>query len=240
MYPRFLPAGDSALVVEFGSDISPETNAWVTRLDNALSATSPPGVVEVVPTYRSLMLVYDPLATDFSELCREVEGISVRCNVDNAANRQRWIVPTAYGGATGEDLAFLAKHAGISELEVIRLHSSVEYRVYMIGFAPGFTYLGGLPQILHTPRRAVPKARVEAGSVMIGGMQTAIASVATPTGWYVLGRTPARAFDGSRTGKEFLFRPGDTVRFEPVPEDDFAELEARAATGDLIAYLEAQ
>ena len=213
--PRFLPAGDSAMVVEFG-------------------------LVETVPTYRSLMIVYDPVMTDFDTLGAAVESALLRSE-GRDLNGRMWTVPVVYGAAMddeiGADLAHVADHAGLSEREVVRMHSSAIFRVYMIGFSPGFSYLGGLPEPLHIPRRAIPKPRVEAGSVMIGGMQSAVASVATPTGWYVLGQTPVRAFDMQRGEDAFLFRAGDTLRFEAIGEAEFAPLAKRAAQGEPVARL---
>jgi KipI family sensor histidine kinase inhibitor len=235
-----LPVGDCGLVVEFGSEIAPEANARVVGLDRELCALAPRGLVETVPTYRSLMVVYDPLSAELGEVRQAVETALARSEEGPLATGRAWVVPTSYGGALGEDLADIAAYAGMTEAEVVRLHAGAEYRVYMIGFAPGFAYLGGLPEQLHRPRRAVPKPRVEAGSVMLGGQQAAVASVATPTGWYVLGRTPVRAFDMARDDGAFLFRPGDAVRFEPVDAHTYAALDARAASGEPVARLEVQ
>ena len=238
--PRFLPAGDSAMVVEFGSGISPELNTRVLSLDRELQETPPSGLVETVPTYRSLMIVYDPVMTDFDTLGAAVESALLRSE-GRDLNGRMWTVPVVYGGAMDEeiaaDLAHVADHTGLSEREVIRMHSSAIFRVYMIGFSPGFSYLGGLPEPLHIPRRSIPKPRVEAGSVMIGGMQSAVASVPTPTGWYVLGQTPVRAFDMQRGDDTFLFRAGDMLRFEAIGESEFAPLAKRAAQGELVARL---
>jgi len=238
--PRFLPAGDSAMVVEFGSGISPELNTRVLSLDRELQETPPDGIVETVPTYRSLMIVYDPMLTDFDTLGAAVEQALLRSE-GRVLNGRMWTVPVVYGGEMdaeiAADVAHVATHAGITENEVVRLHSAATYRVYMIGFSPGFSYLGGLPDKLHIPRRTMPKPRVEAGSVMIGGMQSAVASVPTPTGWYVLGQTPVRAFDMQREDDTFLFRAGDMLRFEAIGASEFAPLAARAAQGETIARL---
>jgi len=238
--PRFLPAGDSAMVVEFGTGISPELNTRVLSLDRELQETPPDGLVETVPTYRSLMIVYDPMLTDFDTLGAAIEKALERSE-GRELNGRLWTIPVVYGGEvdadTAADLAHVAGHAGISESEVVRLHSQATYRVYMIGFSPGFSYLGGLPEKLHIPRRTMPKPRVEAGSIMIGGMQSAVASVPTPTGWYVLGHTPARAFDMQRGDDTFLFRAGDMLRFEAISASEFAPLAARAALGEPVARL---
>ena len=139
-----------------------------------------------------------------------------------------------YGGDFGEDLEWLARTRDLTTDEVVRLHAGALYRVYMIGFMPGFAYLGGLPEELHTPRRENPRTHVPAGSVALGGIQSAIFSIAAPSGWHMLGRTPARGFD-LRREPPFLIDAGDLVRFKPISADAFARLDEMAERGEAVA-----
>ncbi|MBM3599350.1 MAG: 5-oxoprolinase subunit PxpB [Alphaproteobacteria bacterium] len=235
--PRILPAGDMALVVEFGDAIDPAINARTLAFDAAIAAAAESGalsgIVETVPTYRSVLVHYDPLVIGFEALSNALSGLSAG---DRAAEPGRlWTVPTVFGGEHGIDLEFVATTIGARPSEVIDLFLSAEYRVYMIGFAPGFAYLGGSPERLHLPRRPEPRARVPAGTVSVGGMQAAINSMEMPSGWHLLGRTPARVFD-LRRDPPFLFRPGDRIRFTSVEDATFRRLARDAEAG---AYMPA-
>lgn len=234
---RFLNAGDTAMVVEFSDKVDAAVNADVLRLDARLAALELAGIVEIVPTYRSLMVHYDPVALPAEELRRKVEGLFPLPQEEEAEAR-RWIIPVCYGGEHGMDLTFIAETHGISEEEVIRIHSGADYRVYMIGFAPGFAYLGGLPEQLHTSRRTHPRAMTPAGSVSIGGVQAAVTSVAAPSGWHMLGRTPVKTYDPQRGDTTFLLRAGDRIRFTTIDAGAFERLEALAEKGEIVAERE--
>ena len=236
--PRLLWAGDAALTVEFGDAISAELNERVLAFDDALRIAAIPGIIETVPTYRSLMVHYDPVQLLAAELRARIERLELDTAHRHAGTRL-WHIPVAYGGPYGIDLDHIAARHGLTAGQVVELHSAAEYRVYMIGFAPGFTYLGGLDARLHTPRRTDPRTRTPAGSVSIGGMQAAISSVEVPSGWHLLGRTPVRTFDLQRE-PPFLLSVGDAVRFEPIPHSDWAALDARAAAGEPIARCESR
>lgn len=212
--PRILPAGDQALVVDFGNVIAPEVHERVLALDAAIGAAAIPGVVETVPTYRSLMVCYDPEGIRGAALSARIEALA-RAGRSVTAPHRLWHVPVLYGGAAGLDFEDLQRRKDLSAAELIALHGSVEYRVYMIGFAPGFTYLGGLPERLHTPRLKVPRQLTAAGGIAIGGAQASVGALPSPSGWRFLGRTPLRSFDPARD-PAFVFRPGDRVRFHPV------------------------
>lgn len=227
-YPRFLPAGEQALLVEFGDRIDDRLNARVLALAAALG--KPHGVREIIPTYRSLTLVFDPLVVECAALRRLVEA-RLEAPSTAPARPRRWRVPVCYGGDYGEDLAQLARTHRITPEQVIALHSGARYRVYMVGFMPGFAYLGGLPDALHTPRRTSPRAMTPASSINIGGQQTAISSVAGPSGWHLIGRTPWQSFDPARR-PVCLFQAGDEVRFEPVAPEEFDRLAAVCAAPD--------
>jgi KipI family sensor histidine kinase inhibitor len=231
--PRILSAGDSALVVELGDKIDPAINARVIALDAAMLAAKIVGVVETVTTYRSLLVQFDPLVIDFEALAARATSLAATAGVA-AVRSRRWKVPVVYGGAFGIDLEDVAARHKITVNEVIRRHSSAIYRVYAIGFMPGYTYLGGLDQSIATPRRMEPRLMTPSGTISIGGIQALIAGAAMPSGWHLLGRTPVRTFVATRE-PPVLFVPGDEVVFEPVDAARWAPLTGRAQEGDPIA-----
>jgi len=230
--PRVLPCGDTALAVEFGEAIDPAVNACVLALD-ARVAQGIPGVVETVPTYRSLLVHYDPVVTDFDTLGAALSALSTDLS-DTPVEGRLWRIPVVYGGAFGVDLEAVAARHGLAPAGLIARHAAPIYRVYMIGFVPGFAYLGGLDPSLATPRRDVPRARTPAGSISIGGAQAAVASIEAPSGWHLLGRTPVRSFMPDRE-PPFILNAGDRVTFEPVPAERWDALDRAAAAGNLIA-----
>lgn len=232
MRPKIFPCGDMALMLQFGESIDADANARVIAMANRLQDMVVLGVLDIVPTYCSLLLRYDPervkgtdLEALLTELLPDVSGES--------ATGRLWTVPCVYGGEVGQDLGDLAAMKGLTTQQVIELHSSVEYRIYMIGFAPGFAYLGGLPEILHTPRLPKPRQNIPAGAIGIGGQQGNINSVAGPSGWRFIGWTPLRSFDPSRS-EPFLFRAGDCIRFRPIGVEEGQALLERADRGEEI------
>lgn len=230
---RILSAGDSAIVVELGDTIDPALNARVIALDAAVNAEKIPGIVETVITYRSLLIQFDPLVVDYDALITRTLDLASTSGEATIRSR-RWKVPVVYGGAFGIDLDDVAARHNISANEVIRRHASAVYRVYAIGFMPGYTYLGGLDQSIATPRRLDPRLTTPAGTISIGGIQALVAGNAMPSGWHLLGRTPVKTFVATRS-PPVLFVPGDEIVFEPVEAARWAPLVARAAEGDPIA-----
>lgn len=224
---RLLAAGDTALTVELGDAVDPRINARVLSLDKALADAALAGIVETVPTYRSLQIHFDPEVLNANELRRTLGRLADDLD-DTAPPGRLWTVPVAYGGEHGIDLDSVAQRTGLTPDEVIARHLGGDYRVYMIGFQPGFTYLGGLDPTLHLPRRETPRLKTPAGTISIGGIQAAVASIEAPSGWHLLGRTPVRAFDPARADP-FLFRAGDRIRFERISADDYARLAADAS-----------
>ena len=193
-----LDCGDSALSLRFGEEISPEVHARVMRAQKQIEELRLPGLKETVASYCALLLSFDPLVTDGSAL-------------------RRSLAPLLEKG-------FVARHAGMTEKEVIALHSGTVYPVYMIGFTAGFPYLGGLDPRLETPRLETPRTLVPAGSVGIAGMQTGVYSVASPGGWQLIGRTPLKVYDPRRS-EPFLLKAGDRLKFDPITPEEFALLE---------------
>ncbi|MBM3565608.1 MAG: 5-oxoprolinase subunit PxpB [Alphaproteobacteria bacterium] len=232
---RILPCGDAALSVEFGDTVDPDLNARVLALDAALSAAPPPGFREAIPTYRSLFVHYDPNAIRFAELARRLKEAAEACRPLAGAQRC-WRIPVVYGGEYGWDLADVAKRHDMTPDEVIARHSAPQYRVYMIGFMPGYAYLGGLDPALATSRRDNPRLETPAGAIMIGGVQAGIQCLAAPSGWHILGRTPFRNFH-PRRDPVFMIAPGDAVRFHAVPAADWPALEQAAERGEPVAEL---
>ncbi len=234
--PRILPCGDTALTVEFGDDIDADLNAAVLALERRVAEAAVPGVVETVPTYRSLTLHLDPVLTDPASVGEAVLRLA-RAGPPPSAVRRIWRVPVVYGGDHGADLDAVAEHHGMTPDEVIARHSAPEYRVFMVGFLPGYAYLGGLDPRLALSRRPSPRPTTPAGTISIGGRQALIASVAAPSGWHLLGRTPVRSFMPGRD-PVFLFEPGDAVRFAPIPVSEWAALDRSAAAGEPVARRE--
>ncbi|OLP54962.1 allophanate hydrolase [Rhizobium rhizosphaerae] len=228
-YPRLAASGDRAVVIELSDEISEETNRRVVALAEDLDRHPIAGVVETVPTYRSLLVSYDPLILRGRDLRSLLLQRLATMRIDGTRGR-RLIVPVLYGGGAGLDLAAMAEMKQMHAADLVALHGAADYRVYMIGFAPGFAYLGGLPEVLHTPRLAVPRQRIEAGSIGIGGRQASINSVAGPSGWRFIGRTPLRLFDPAREDP-FLLKAGDHVRFRAIDQSEAEALDAAVAAG---------
>ena len=226
----FLPVGDCALTVEFGNEISEELNGKVRSLSLALKEANIPGILEWVPTYRSLMVCYDPSRVSFRSLTHHLSRLIKRAGMEKQAGKRVWEIPVCYGGEYGEDLSFVASHAGIAPEEVVGLHANREYRIYMLGFLPGFAYLGGLDKRIHTPRLKTPRTRIPPGSVGIGGEQTGIYPIASPGGWQLIGRTPLKPYDPNRT-LPILFEAGDYLKFVSIDQARFAQIAAQVEAG---------
>ena len=212
MKPRLLAMGDSALLVKFGEEIDPVINQRVHELDALLHADQIAGVIETVPAYATLLLHYDPLILTYAQVSEWVNNELDK--VQSAIHRKprRIEVPVRYGGENGLDLDFISSLHHISKEEVISLHTGREYTVYMMGFTPGFAYMGKLDDMLATPRLETPRIHVAAGSVGIAGSQTGIYPIDSPGGWRLIGWTSLPLFD-LLADTPFLFSPGDTVQF---------------------------
>jgi inhibitor of KinA len=219
---RFLSAGDRALVVEFGDRVDRALSQDVLRLNDIIGSNAPSGVVETVPTFRSLMVHYDPLVTTRANLEREIGSLLDRDRGPRLGARL-WRVPVCYEGEFAPDLAEVARLTGLSTDEVVALHSGTRFHIYMLGFLPGFAYMGDLPQALALPRRADPRSRVPAGSISIATSLTAVYPYESPGGWHLIGATPIRLFDAERPRPAFL-APGDAVNFEVIDPASFAAI----------------
>ncbi|HEU4685966.1 MAG TPA: 5-oxoprolinase subunit PxpB [Nitrospira sp.] len=224
---RLLPLGDAAVTVEFGSEISPGLNERVLRFADHVQAHAWPGVLDVVPAYCSVVIHVDPLRLDVSALRDRLLSLSDTAPSACRRSPRTHRIPVLYGGESGPDLEEVARHANLSVADVIRLHASGPYRVYMLGFSPGFPYLGLVPPAIAIPRLATPRMAVPAGSVGIAERQTGVYPVPTPAGWRVIGRTPISIYR-PHASDPFLLHPGDTVRFEPIRRDEFTRLSRTA------------
>jgi len=228
---RFLPAGDCGVVVEFGAQVDVAVNNQVRALALTLEGAHIPGLLEVVPTYRSLGVQYDSARLSAEELRAKIENALATLDPAQLPPPRVVRVPTCYGGEFGPDLPFVIEHSGLSEAEVVALHSQTPYHVHMIGFTAGFAYLGGLPGKLHTPRLPSPRTKTPRGAVGIGGSQTGAYSAETPGGWRLIGRTPLPLFDPLREPPTPML-PGDTVRFDSIDRGEYDRLEREYQRAD--------
>jgi KipI family sensor histidine kinase inhibitor len=210
--PRLLPAGDAAILIEFADEIDAEVNDRVHALAHFLREQNHSAIIDLVPAYSSLLVCYDPAQIQCSPISDYLRAI-LQSPQARVFTKPRLVeIPTTYGGDSGPDLAFVAEWSGLSESQVVELHTSVIYRVYFVGFAPGFAYLGSVPERIAAPRLETPRTRVPAGSIGIAGRQTGIYPMETPGGWRLIGRTALQLFY-HRTDPPTLLRPGDRVRF---------------------------
>jgi KipI family sensor histidine kinase inhibitor len=233
--PRLLQSGDGAITVEFSRTIDDVANQRVLALDRMLAKAAIPGVTETVPTYRSLLVHYDCVRIDFATLSEKLMPLARRATPTDAKARH-WRVPVAYGGENGIDLEDVAKLLATTPDDIVARHVAGRYRVAMIGFTPGWSYLSGLDKFLHMPRRENPRLLTPAGTVSVGGIQTGVQCLAGPSGWHLLGRTPVRTYQMHRD-PIFLFEPGDHVTFFAIDAKTFAEQDRAAEAGDIIAEL---
>lgn len=222
---RYMPFGDSALLVEFGDAVNRETNRRVLALNNTLERERIEGVEELVPTYRSLLVRFNPMKTSYEKIAFLIRDVEEKLLVSSTeVSGKRIVVPVVYGGKYGQDLKHVAAVHGLSEEQVIRLHVEAEYRVYMIGFVAGFPYLGEVADEIATPRLETPRLRVSAGSVGIAEKQTGIYPCDAPGGWQIIGKTPMRLFDPLKQPPALL-KAGDTVEFRRISKEEFMTLE---------------
>jgi KipI family sensor histidine kinase inhibitor len=221
--PRILPCGDRAVSVELGDAIGRDLTARVLALDYLLQQRGVAGIVETVPSYRALLVYYDPLAVDFAELEQTLRVLAREARPDVLPPARTVELPCCYGGELGFDLDGAAARLGLPPDEVVRLHASATYVVDFIGFTPGLPYLSGMPERLFIPRLETPRVKTPPGSVSIGGMQCCIYSVESPGGFWVLGRTPIPLYDPT-AADPILLRAGDHVRFLPIDRPEFERL----------------
>jgi len=225
---QLYPLGDAAIVVQLGQTITPEINDRVSAFSSLLTNNPFDGLIEFVPAYTTVTVYYDPWimsrkgeADPYQAVVDILQNLMVETPTERIRNAHKIIeIPVCYGGSFGPDLECVAEHNKLSVEDVIRIHTAEEYIVYMIGFTPGFPYLGGMNEKIATPRKAKPRATVPAGTVGIAGKQTGIYSVQTPGGWQLIGKTPEKLFDATRE-KPAMLQAGDRLRFIPISEEEF-------------------
>ena len=231
--PRLLPSGDSAITVEFSRIIDAAANARVLALDKLLAGEPIAGVTESVPTYRSLLVHYNPVAIGFDDLGSQLLTLAEHAE-PVATTTRRWRVPVLYGGESGIDLDDVAKSLDTTPDAIVARHVAGDYRVAMIGFTPGWSYLSGLEAGLQMPRRQNPRLLTPAGTISIGGVQTGVQCLAGPSGWHLLGRTPVRTYQLGRT-PTFILEPGDAITFATIDDNTFADMDRAAEAGEIVA-----
>ena len=221
MKPTISPVGDRAISIDFGQVIDPIINRHIRQTIERIKELQLDGIIELVPTYCALLVEYDAMLYSYSEICNIIEP-TLEEGMANTINELVTVVevPTVYGGEFGPDLSFVASHNHLSEDEVISIHSGTDYLVYMLGFIPGFTYLGGMDPRIATPRLSSPRTLIPAGSVGIAGEQTGTYPSDSPGGWQIIGRTPVTMYDMSKA-QAALLNAGDYVRYVPIDESEF-------------------
>lgn len=222
--------GDTSLLVEFGNEISYEINAKVRAFNILLKKNNIDGIVETVPTYRSVTIHYKPEIIRYKELTERLEVIIA--SIDDVKFEPASVVeiPVLYGGDEGPDLEYVAKYNNKTPHEVIEIHSSAEYLIYMLGFTPGFTYLGGMSKEIATPRKQTPRVKIPAGSVGIAGEQTGAYPIDSPGGWQLIGQTPVKLYDPNRENP-ILLEAGQFVKFVPIDRETFIRIKEQAENG---------
>ena len=221
--PLFRIAGDRGLLVEYGDVIDPDVNNKVRSMAIIMEKESSKSVIETIPTYRSLLIIYDPAITNPAKLKKEILALEERLSQIKIPPPNTVEIPVCYGGEFGPDIQFVADHNSITADDVVRIHSEADYQIYMIGFTPGFPFLGGLPKELHTPRLETPRSFVPERSVGIANNQTGIYPLASPGGWQLIGKTPLRLFAPEHSNP-FIYKVGDRIKFKPISAEDYNRL----------------
>ncbi len=223
---RLIISGDRSLTVEFGNEISEEINGLVQALALYLRVDPIDGVTELVPTYRSLTIHYLPEIIDYHTICHKVKAAVAQCGGQALPEGELVEIPVLYGGEMGPDMDAVCTHCALAQEEVIQIHSAPLYLIHMLGFTPGFPYLGGMDSRIATPRLQIPRVKIPAGSVGIAGGQTGVYPIASPGGWQLIGRTPLVLFDPYRNDP-ILLKAGQRIRFVPIDRAEYVRLEGR-------------
>lgn len=230
-FPRIVTSGDTAIVVEFEDKIDPEVNAKVKAFYEILKSANIPGVVDIIPTYRSVLIHYNPVIIRYAQMVEHAKELLSQAKDVKHVGKKIYKIPVCYGGHYGPDLKDVAEHAGMTPEEVIAIHSGKPYLIYMLGFQPGFAYLGGMDEQIAMPRLPQPRGQILAGSVGIANKQTGIYPMSSPAGWRLIGCTPVRPYDARRR-KPILYEAGDYIQFVPIDEEEYTRIEIAIEAGN--------
>lgn len=217
---KYFPSGDSGLILEIGNEISEDVNKKIRALSYCIEKSKFNEIIEIIPTYTAILVIYNSIKSSYEELVEKLKSLESSMNNIGLPPAELVHIPTLYGGEYGMDLENVAEHNGLSVEEVIDIHNSTNYLVYMIGFTPGFPYLGGMSEKIATPRLKTPREKIPGGSVGIAGSQTGIYPIDSPGGWQLIGRTPLKLFDPNRK-PTVLLKAGQYLKFEPITEEEY-------------------
>ncbi len=228
---KFLKAGDSSLVIELGNEISTEINYNLKKITEYLDSLNHKGIKDLLPTYRSIIVYYNPLIITFDEIKSMVEkNIAISSEKGGKTKKEIVEIPVLYGGEHGPDIENIATHNNLTIEEVIDIHTSGEYLVYMLGFTPGFPYLGGMDKKIATPRLTTPRTKIPGGSVGIAGEQTGVYPIDSPGGWQLLGNSPLEFFNPVKE-KPFLLKAGEYIKFVQISQEEYNEISKEIKAG---------
>lgn len=226
---KYLISGDRAIIMEFGDEIAKDINARIRSTMNAIDGNID-GIVEMTPTYRSITIVYDPMKLTYKDLVEKLRQYENTNSSEEETKVNLIEIPTLYGGEYGPDMDFVKSNAGLSAEEVVKIHTGTDYLVYMLGFAPGFTYLGGMDERIATPRLKSPRLKIEAGSVGIAGSQTGMYPSESPGGWQLIGRTPLKLYNPEEEPPVFI-QAGDYIRYISIDESEYQRIKKEVEDG---------
>jgi len=228
--PQFKPAGDKAVLIEFEQIISEETSARIRHITSNIENSKNPAVIEIIPAYASICVTYDPCMTDYDAFTEFLSSFLIKSSDNDFASATVFEIPVLYNHETGPDLRFVSEHCKLLVDEIISIHTSSEYLIYMLGFAPGFPYLGGMDERISTPRLKVPRTKIKAGSVGIAGSQTGMYPLESPGGWQLIGQTPIKLYDPNRTPAVY-YSAGDYIKYRAIDTSEFENIQKSVRSG---------